>query len=65
LSGLRSWRGLPRKGGGSNFARSERREPRILIGTDAYQIDILQRLRPASYWKTLAKILEDPSATNN
>src|SRR6266403_1396680 len=43
----------------------ERREPRILIGTDAYQIDILQRLRPASYWKTLVKILEDPSATNN
>jgi NAD(P)-dependent dehydrogenase (short-subunit alcohol dehydrogenase family) len=43
----------------------ERREPRILIGTDAYQIDILQRLRPASYWKTLAKRLEDPSATNN
>ena len=42
-----------------------RREPRILIGTDAYQIDILQRLRPASYWKTLVKILEDPSATNN
>jgi NAD(P)-dependent dehydrogenase (short-subunit alcohol dehydrogenase family) len=43
----------------------ERREPRILIGTDAFQIDILQRLRPASYWKTLAKKLEDPSATNN
>ena len=43
----------------------ERREPRILIGTDAYQIDILQRLRPASYWKTLARKMEDPSATNS
>src|ERR1700731_380615 len=43
----------------------ERREPRILIGADAYQVDILQRLRPASYWKTLARQLEDPSATNN
>jgi NAD(P)-dependent dehydrogenase (short-subunit alcohol dehydrogenase family) len=32
----------------------ERGEPRILIGRDAYQIDILQRLRPASYWKSLA-----------
>jgi NAD(P)-dependent dehydrogenase (short-subunit alcohol dehydrogenase family) len=32
----------------------ERGEPRILIGRDAYQIDILQRLRPASYWKALA-----------
>jgi NAD(P)-dependent dehydrogenase (short-subunit alcohol dehydrogenase family) len=38
----------------------ERREPRILIGVDAYQIDILQRLRPASYWKTLSRKLEAP-----
>ncbi|SRR6266571_1578128 len=38
----------------------ERREARILIGMDAYQIDFLQRLRPASYWKSLAKKMEDP-----
>jgi NAD(P)-dependent dehydrogenase (short-subunit alcohol dehydrogenase family) len=37
----------------------ERREPRILIGSDAYQIDILQRLRPVSYWKTLARKIKD------
>jgi NAD(P)-dependent dehydrogenase (short-subunit alcohol dehydrogenase family) len=36
----------------------ERREPRILIGTDAYQVDILQRLRPATYWKTLSRRME-------
>ncbi len=42
----------------------ERHEPRILIGIDAYQIDFLQRLRPASYWKSLARKLEDPSVTN-
>ena len=36
----------------------ERGEPRILIGKDAYQIDILQRLRPATYWKTLSKTIE-------
>ena len=36
----------------------ERSEPRILIGSDAYQIDIVQRLRPASYWKTLARRLQ-------
>ncbi len=41
----------------------ERREPRILIGGDAYQIDILQRLRPASYWKALARKLEDRRAS--
>ncbi len=35
-----------------------RREPRILIGTDAYQIDVVQRLRPASYWKALARKME-------
>lgn len=38
----------------------ERREPRILIGMDAYQIDVLQRLRPATYWKSLARRLKDP-----
>jgi len=43
----------------------EHRERRILIGADAYQIDVLQRLRPASYWKSLARKLEDPSATNS
>jgi hypothetical protein len=42
----------------------ERREPRILIGWDAYQADILQRLRPASYWRILAKRMEDRSAIN-
>lgn len=36
----------------------ERREPRILIGKDARQIDIVQRLRPATYWKTLSKQFE-------
>jgi short-subunit dehydrogenase len=33
----------------------EKREPRILIGRDARQIDIVQRLRPAAYWKMMAK----------
>jgi NAD(P)-dependent dehydrogenase (short-subunit alcohol dehydrogenase family) len=41
----------------------ERRSPRILIGADAYQIDFLQRLRPATYWKVLARLLEDSSVT--
>src|SRR6266478_6434287 len=36
----------------------ERSEPRILIGSDAYQIDILQRLRPGTYWKTLSRKLK-------
>jgi NAD(P)-dependent dehydrogenase (short-subunit alcohol dehydrogenase family) len=40
----------------------ERSEPRILIGVDAYFIDFMQRLRPASYWKSLARKLEDPRA---
>ena len=38
----------------------ERREPRILIGVDAFFIDFMQRLRPASYWKLLARRLEHP-----
>jgi short-subunit dehydrogenase len=34
----------------------ERNKQRILIGVDARFIDVLQRLRPATYWKTLAGI---------
>jgi NAD(P)-dependent dehydrogenase (short-subunit alcohol dehydrogenase family) len=33
----------------------ERQEPRILVGSDARKLDILQRLRPAAYWKSLAR----------
>jgi short-subunit dehydrogenase len=33
----------------------EGREPRILVGRDARQVDIVQRLRPATYWKMMAK----------
>jgi NAD(P)-dependent dehydrogenase (short-subunit alcohol dehydrogenase family) len=39
----------------------ERCEPRILIGRDARQIDILQRLRPGTYWKTLARRIQEPA----
>jgi len=35
---------------------------RVLIGPDAYFVDIWQRLKPASYWNLLAKQFEDPSA---
>jgi short-subunit dehydrogenase len=38
------------------IAGIERNEPRILIGGDARLLDLVQRLRPATYWKWLAKI---------
>jgi short-subunit dehydrogenase len=41
----------------------KRREPRILVGFDAHQIDIMQRLRPATYWKALSRRIQDPSHT--
>ena len=40
----------------------EKYEPRILIGSDCKTVDILQRLRPTGYWKTLAKKIQDPGA---
>jgi len=40
----------------------EQRKARVLIGPDAYFVDIWQRLKPASYWNLLAKQFEDPSA---
>jgi NAD(P)-dependent dehydrogenase (short-subunit alcohol dehydrogenase family) len=35
---------------------------RVLIGPDAYFVDIWQRLKPASYWNLIAKQFEDPGA---
>ncbi len=40
----------------------EKYESRILIGSDCRQVDILQRLRPVGYWKSLAKKIQDPGA---
>jgi short-subunit dehydrogenase len=34
----------------------ERNEPRILIGSDAKLLDLIQRFRPATYWALLARI---------
>jgi short-subunit dehydrogenase len=36
----------------------ERNQPRILIGNDARFMDLLQRLRPATYWAPLARMIE-------
>ena len=36
----------------------EKNQPRILIGNDARFMDLLQRFRPATYWKVLAKRIE-------
>ena len=43
----------------------DRGEPRILIGRDAYRIDVLQRLRPGAYWKTLSRKYEKLVAKAN
>lgn len=36
----------------------ERNEPRILIGSDARLLDLIQRLRPGTYWSLLARIFD-------
>jgi short-subunit dehydrogenase len=36
----------------------EKNEPRILIGNDARMMDILQRLRPGTYWSVMAKRIQ-------
>lgn len=40
----------------------EKNQPRILIGSDARFMDLLQRLRPVKYWAMLAKRLEKMTA---
>jgi short-subunit dehydrogenase len=39
----------------------EKNQPRILIGNDARFMDLLQRLRPGSYWPVLARLIEKMS----
>lgn len=36
----------------------ERNEPRILIGADARLLDLVQRLRPAAYWRMLSSVFK-------
>ena len=38
----------------AHHRRHREQQPRILIGSDAKFIDVLQRLRPATYWKAIA-----------
>lgn len=38
----------------------ERGKARVLIGVDAYFVDVWQRLKPASYWNFIAKQFDDP-----
>jgi len=40
----------------------EKNQPRILIGSDARFMDLLQRFRPATYWSVLARRLEKMAA---
>jgi len=40
----------------------EKNQPRILIGNDARFMDLLQRLRPGTYWKVLARRIEKMTA---
>jgi short-subunit dehydrogenase len=40
----------------------ENNQPRILIGNDARLMDLLQRLRPATYWAPIARRIEKMTA---
>ncbi|MGL3213364.1 SDR family NAD(P)-dependent oxidoreductase [Bradyrhizobium sp. BR 1433] len=44
------------------IAGIEKNQPRILIGKDAYFMDLLQRFRPATYWKTMQRMMEKTAA---
>ena len=52
---------MPDAAAATILAGVERREPRILIGRDARKIDVLQRLRPGTYWKALAGRMQEPT----
>src|SRR5579872_809896 len=43
----------------------EKNEPRILIGSDARFMDIVQRFRPATYWNVMARRIEKMAQRGN
>lgn len=53
----------PREAALAIISGIEKNKPRILIGGDARIVDILQRLRPATYWALLARRIEKPAKT--
>lgn len=54
----------PRDAALTIIAGIEKNKPRILIGGDARMMDILQRLRPATYWAALSRRLEKMAKPN-
>ena len=49
---------LPPKIAGETIVRGiERRQPRILVGSDAKTISLIARLLPVSYWKALMRLM--------
>src|SRR5260221_8293166 len=46
------------------IAGIEKNAPRILIGNDARMMDLLQRLRPSTYWSVLARLFARRDAGN-
>jgi short-subunit dehydrogenase len=44
------------------IAGIEKNQPRILIGNDARFMDLLQRFRPATYWKVMQRMMEKAAA---
>uniref|UniRef100_A0A973WJG2 SDR family oxidoreductase n=1 Tax=Bradyrhizobium quebecense TaxID=2748629 RepID=A0A973WJG2_9BRAD len=44
------------------IAGIEKNQPRILIGKDARFMDLLQRFRPATYWKVMQRLMEKTTA---
>jgi len=45
----------PEEAAAGILAGVERKQPRIVLGSGARQIDLLQRLRPATYWKAISR----------
>jgi len=54
----------PRDAALTIIAGIEKNKPRILIGGDARMMDILQRLRPATYWAALSRRVEKMAKPN-
>ena len=55
-AGLRT---TPEEAAATILRAVERRQGRVLVGTDAVVIDVVQRLLPVSYWRVLGPLAGD------
>jgi hypothetical protein len=58
-----AWRAqTPKSPSRKSCAPLERGKARVLMGREAYFVEVWQRLKPETYWNLIARQFKDPSS---